>query len=193
MKYWVLPHREVSVRFRRWLLALAMAGGGLGGWLAVAQNGTIPYQIRMLCVFVALGAAAVVDLLRKKIPNGCPLAILAAVGMCTALDIAFAPESALSLIAGELVGGLGMLACLLLCRLISRGGIGVGDIKLVSAIGLAMGLYGSVLVLLCAQAAAVVAAVILLASKRADWKDSVPFAPFLWVGMLVQLALYNLI
>lgn len=82
-----------------------------------------------------------------------------------------------------------MLAVLGLCRLISRGGVGMGDVKLLSAMGFLLGLYGSICVLLYAQLAALVCAVILLVSRKATWKDTLPFAPFFTAGFLLCLIL----
>ena len=99
------------------------------------------------------------------------------------------PGQAMGLLAGSLLGGLGMLAVLGLCRLVSRGGVGMGDVKLLSAMGLLLGLYGSMCVLLYAQLAALVWAVVLLVRRKASWKDTLPFAPFFTAGFLLCLIL----
>ena len=51
------------------------------------------------------------------------------------------------------------------------------------------GLETGFLSLLAAQLLAVLAAIVLLVTKRAKWKDSLPFAPFLWAGLLLCLCL----
>ena len=61
--------------------------------------------------------------------------------------------------------------------------------KLLSAMGFLLGLYGSICVLLYAQLAALVCAVILLVSRKATWKDTLPFAPFFTAGFLLCLIL----
>ena len=88
-----------------------------------------------------------------------------------------------------MLGGAGILAVLGLCRLITRGGIGLGDVKLFSAASLLLGLYGGICTLALGQLAALAAAVALLLSKKATWKDSIPFAPFLALGFLICLIL----
>ena len=188
LKIWVLPHREVSKALRTALLCAAAAGGALGGWMAAGDTAPA-HQVRVLAALACVGAGALVDLFRRRIPNVCSLLLLASAAVCTALDFLLARETAVGLLISGLLGGLGLLAVLSLCRLISRGGIGLGDITLVSALGLVLGLYGGLATLLYAQVAAVLAAVVLLAAKRAGWKDAMPFAPFLWVGLLVCLVL----
>ena len=188
MKKWVLPYCQVQRRWQICLLAAAAAGGALSGWLAAGHT-ALPYQVRGAMALAAVGAGAVTDLFRRRIPNLCSLILVAGAAVCTALDFWSAPDSAGLVLCSGLLGGVGLLVCLSICRWISRGGVGIGDIKLVSATALVMGLYGGLAMLLFAQVAAVLAAVGLLLSRRAKWKDSVPFAPFLWLGLLLCLIL----
>ena len=118
-----------------------------------------------------------------------PLLLAAGFALFTLLDFLLRPAQVAGLLVSGLLGGAGMLAALGICRLISRGGIGMGDIKLLSAMALVLGLYGGVCTLLYAQLMALVCAVVLLISRRASWKDSIPFAPFFWGGFLLSLIL----
>ena len=188
MNKWVLPHREVSQKQQRILLGIAAIGGFTGYWLGGADT-TLPYRVRILLALAAVGAGATVDFFRKRIPNLCSLVLVGGFVVCTVLDYILSPENALWVLISSLLGGIGLLGGLSLCRLISRGGIGIGDIKLVSASGLVLGLYSGFAALLIAQIAAVVAALLLLATKRAGWKDSMPFGPLFWLGVLGCLLL----
>lgn len=186
LKTRVISKREVTRAEWVILLCAAATGGALGGWVT-SETASLTYQVRLLTALVCVGAAAAVDLFLRRIPNLCSLILLAVTAVCTGADLLLKGET-MALIS-TLLGGLGLLACLSLCRLISRGGIGIGDIKLVSTVGLTLGLYGGLAVLLYAQVAAVLAALALLITKRAGWKDSMPFAPCLWVGLLLCLIL----
>ena len=176
MRKWVQPEREVSRR--RWtaILAAAALGGAAAGWFTGNAGMILSYEVRCLAALALVGAGAVVDLHLRRIPNLCSLLLLA-VG------------TAKIMLLYCLAGGVGMLACLSLCRLISRGGIGIGDVKILSAAGFCLGLETGFLSLLAAQLLAVLAAIVLLVTKRAKWKDSLPFAPFLWAGLLLCLCL----
>lgn len=162
----IRPHRELSGRWQWSLLAAAGAVGAVGGWFAALRTAAALDQLRLLLVMAALCAAAGVDLTRRRIPNLLSVLLLAGV-----------------------LGGVGLLAVLGLCRLISRGGIGMGDIKLFSALSLLLGLYGGMCTLILAQLAALVCAVVLLLARKATLKDSIPFAPFFAVGFLLCLIL----
>lgn len=188
MKKWVLPDCPVRRGRQICLLAAAAAGGALSGWLAAGCTEPA-YQLRGMLTLAVVGAGAATDLFQRRIPNLCSLVLAAGAAVCAALDLALAPETAGPVLCSGLLGGVILLAGLSLCRRLSRGGVGVGDIKLVSASALVMGLYGGLAMLLFAQAAAVLAAVGLLISGRAKWRDSLPFAPFLWLGLLLCLIL----
>lgn len=188
VKRQILPHRELARPIRLTLIAAAAAAGAVGGWFAM-ERAALPDQLRLLLVMAVLCPAFAVDLTRRRIPNLLSLVLLGGFVLCTALDFFLRPSQALLLLGGSLLGGVGMLAVLGLCRLISRGGVGMGDVKLLSAMGFLLGLYGSICVLLYAQLAALVCAVILLVSRKATWKDTLPFAPFFTAGFLLCLIL----
>ena len=189
MRKWVQPEREVSRR--RWtaILAAAALGGAAAGWFTGNAGMILSYEVRCLAALALVGAGAVVDLHLRRIPNLCSLLLLAVGTVCVVLDFLLAPETAKIMLLYCLAGGVGMLVCLSLCRLISRGGIGIGDVKILSAAGFCLGLETGFLSLLAAQLLAVLAAIVLLVTKRAKWKDSLPFAPFLWAGLLLCLCL----
>lgn len=184
----ILPYRELTVSARRCLTGAAVLAGALGGWFAM-HRAALPDQLRLLLILMALCPAFAVDLTRKRIPNLLSLGLLGGFVLCTALDFLLRSTQALGLLAGSFLGGVGMLAVMGLCRLVSRGGVGMGDVKLLSAMGLLLGLYGSMCVLLYAQLAALVWAVALLVSRKASWKDTLPFAPFFTAGFLLCLIL----
>ena len=185
----IRPHRELSGRWQWSLLAAAGAVGAVGGWFAALRTAAALDQLRLLLVMAALCAAAGVDLTRRRIPNLLSVLLLAGFAVCTALDFLLRRERAAGLLQAGVLGGVGLLAVLGLCRLISRGGIGMGDIKLFSALSLLLGLYGGMCTLILAQLAALVCAVVLLLARKATLKDSIPFAPFFAVGFLLCLIL----
>ena len=74
-----------------------------------------------------------------------------------------------------------------LVRLASRGGVGYGDIKMITAAALILGIYGTFSFLLVSHVLAAVAAIALLVSKKATRKDGLPFGPFFYLGYLVTI------
>ncbi|MCD7755965.1 MAG: A24 family peptidase, partial [Firmicutes bacterium] len=169
------------------LLCNSVAGGACGYFLIDAWGQDFFWldYLRMTLTCTALCGAAITDFLRKKIPNILSLVLACGGIVFCLLDFLLRPEEAAGFARSSLIGVLGMAAILGICRLISRGGIGMGDIKILSAMGLVIGLTGSLFTLIYAQILAVLAAVVLLLMRRLQLKDSIPFAPFFPWGFLI--------
>lgn len=90
-------------------------------------------------------------------------------------------------IQNSLVGGGIGLAVFLLAVIISRGGMGWGDVKMAGLIGLATG-YPSVVVavLTAIISGGLIAGIMLLLSLKKR-RDTIPFGPFLSVGAMIGL------
>ena len=82
-------------------------------------------------------------------------------------------------------GGIGFVVFLLIA-LVSRGGMGFGDVKLAALIGLATG-YLVVAALIMGMILGGLAAVILLGFKIKKRKEAMPFGPFLAVAAIATL------
>jgi len=93
------------------------------------------------------------------------------------------PGIALSALLGGAVG----FAIMLLPYLISRGGMGAGDVKLAALIGVVVGFPQVVAALLVGIVIGGIVAVFLLLARLRGRKESVPFGPFLAVGAMVTL------
>jgi len=71
--------------------------------------------------------------------------------------------------------------------LISRRGLGGGDVKFMAAAGLYLGFSGVLPVIFCGALLAGVTALALMLFKRLGSKDTMPLAPFLYLGILITL------
>ncbi|GGK15937.1 type 4 prepilin-like proteins leader peptide-processing enzyme [Caldalkalibacillus thermarum] len=83
------------------------------------------------------------------------------------------------------LGGLSLFGLLLVIAVLSRGGMGMGDVKLSGAIGLALGPCLGLFSLVLASFAGTLAGVVLLALGRLKRRQPIPFAPFIWIGTLM--------
>lgn len=89
--------------------------------------------------------------------------------------------SLVSALAGFISGAL----FLLVLALISRGGMGGGDIKFAAVIGLCLGWPGGLFAVILGCLLAGLAGLTLVLSKVKSRKDTIPFAPFLAAGTLI--------
>jgi leader peptidase (prepilin peptidase)/N-methyltransferase len=84
---------------------------------------------------------------------------------------------------GMLAGG----GVLLLVFIISRGGMGAGDVKLIAMIGFYVGLSGTAVVLLLAFLFGALVGVTFMVLGKLTRKDALPFAPYLALAALIQV------
>lgn len=144
-------------------------------------------------LFYILFGAALIDWQYHIIPNRMVAAGLVA-GFIFYLPRLFSPVipvpqfliselSFFKAFAGMLIGGGVMLAI----YLVSRGGMGAGDIKLAALIGLYVGIYGSAAIIFLGFLFGSAAGVFYMATGKKTGKDVLPFAPFLSLAAAVHL------
>ena len=133
---------------------------------------------------VALLICTATDLLRYRVPNaitypGILLALMAA---------ALMPGSGLkdALAAMFVAGGI-----FLFLAILTRGGMGLGDVKLAALIGAGLGLQTSYQALFVGVFAAGMVLLLLLATGVVSRKQAVPYAPFLALGALAMVFLHG--
>ncbi|MBO8171969.1 MAG: prepilin peptidase [Bacillaceae bacterium] len=85
-------------------------------------------------------------------------------------------------IAGAILGS----GVLLLAALLSKGGMGGGDIKLFFLIGLVLGWKGTMLALFVSFMLGGLVAAVLLMTGRVGRKDRIPFGPFIFAGTMMS-------
>lgn len=130
-------------------------------------------------VAAVLIATSVCDIRTRRVPNG-----LVAGGYALAAVHAALFDRAAFL--GDVEGMAALAAVGTAMALLSRGGLGGGDVKLMALMGLALGMReGALAAWLGFVSAGVVAVGMLVAGRR---KGSLPLAPFLSAGGLAVMA-----
>jgi len=137
------------------------------------------------CLFIII---FVIDLehgliLNKVVYAGMVIALLIAVF----LPQPWITQLKLHGIANFALGGAIGFVILLLIAIISRGGMGWGDVKLAGLIGLAAGFPLVVVTLIMGAILGGLVAAALLAMKKRGRKEAIPFGPFLSVAAVVTL------
>lgn len=169
-------------------LHLAAAGGFASGYMLVLRAGTYPPNLlRLVLLGTLLTAAAYIDALSHKIPNWIVLCTAAVFAGCTVLDFVLSGTDAVPMALNSVLAAAVFFVVFFLVRLASRGGVGYGDIKMITAAALILGIYGTFSFLLVSHVLAAVAAIALLVSKKATRKDGLPFGPFFYLGYLVTI------
>jgi leader peptidase (prepilin peptidase)/N-methyltransferase len=90
-------------------------------------------------------------------------------------------------IASAALGGAIGFAVFLVIAMVSRGGMGWGDVKLAALIGLATGFPLVFVAIIMAAILGGIVAVVLLATRRRGRREMIPFGPFLAVAAMATL------
>jgi len=90
-------------------------------------------------------------------------------------------------IANAAIAGGGAFAFFLLLAVVSRGGMGWGDVKLAGLIGVATGIPLVFVSLVIGALAGGVVAIVLLAARRKKRRETIPFGPFLAAGAMLTM------
>ena len=119
-------------------------------------------------------------------------------GMVVALLLALLPQSWLTQptwltqvikpgIASAALGGAIGFAIFLVIAIVSRGGMGWGDVKLAALIGLATGFPRVFIAIIMGAILGGIVAVALIIAKKKNRRETIPFGPFLALAAMVTL------
>lgn len=142
---------------------------------------------KMFVSLFCLTGAACVDFREHRIPNIFPL-FMAGLGIVfLTLGFILSQDGAVSYVISSIFATVCTALCLLIASLLTKHGIGAGDIKLLCALSIIGGanvVGGTVFfgMIICALTAAV-----LLISKKKNMKESLPFGPFIYLGFIISV------
>lgn len=146
----------------------------IAGFVASSSGELITQVVFYSFLFVC----AIIDIEHKILPNvlvlpgmliGC---LLALIGLSIPIE-----QSLLGIVAG---GG-----TLLLIAVLSRGGMGMGDVKFIAMIGAFVGVLDVFKILFLASFIGAIVGIIYLRKTHQDKKTPVPFGPFLAMGAFI--------
>lgn len=146
-------------------------------------------SLRYLIFEYVMFLTAAIDFKQKKIPNELIFFIIAERVVFFIPEFFMYPDEIVSLLISSFSG---MLICgmmMMICRIISRKGIGAGDVKLFAAAGFMTNLYGAVNILFYSLLVASAVSIFLLLFKKAKANSTVPMAPFVFAGTIFYIVL----
>ena len=145
--------------------------------------------IQNLLLWDGLVCLSVTDLRVKKIPN--PVTLLLLLLRCGFIlyGVLAEQDSLKDVLLKSVIGLLFAGGFILLCMLLSRGGIGAGDMKIFAVIGFYFGFAGVLEVMIYALLLSAVWAIGMLICKKGKLKSTLPMAPFILSGLTVYYLL----
>ncbi len=177
-------HRSAGAMYR--LVEPVTAAAWAGAAWVVGAQWALPAFLWMVAVTVVL---SFVDLRSYRLPNrvllpGTVVGLLLLAGGAL-------PDGRIGDVPEALVTGLGYSVVLLIPALVTRGAIGMGDVKLAFLLGMFAGYHGretAVVAMVGAFLAAGAVGVVLLALRRITRHDHLPFGPFMVAGAWFAIA-----
>ena len=166
-------------------LELITAGLFLAGVLIFHTWTSLALWLILIIVGVPL---TVIDLTLHRLPDLLTAPLFGLSAFVIGVD-AFVGNHFDRLIPG-LIGSLALPAFYLALLIISRGGMGMGDVKLSAGIGLVSGFFGARITLVSCFAAYILGSVIgigLMIAGKAGRKTAIPFGPFMLLGQAIAL------
>lgn len=132
---------------------------------------------------------AVIDWYKHIIPNKLLIVLLVERVVCVALDFMMGLQDAEWYALGCLITAAIIYVLFLAMQLITKNGIGGGDVKIFAIVGLYLNAYGGIQCLLYSFIVSFFVSVFLLLTKKKNRKDELAFGPILLVGLLIKIVL----
>ena len=146
-------------------------------------------SFRALTVISVSLIIAGIDYREKIIPNEAVVCIIAVACVMMIINAFTNSVEALAIFIDSLVAMLIGVVLFAASKAISKNGVGMGDIKLVGALGLYLRTYALMGVLLVALISIAIYGLIKVISKKACVKDEIPFGPFVAFGVTACMIL----
>lgn len=178
----------------KWQIAYLIICGifaAICGYAAITYANSPMSFVRMWMVFGVLACVTVTDIELFLIPNECSGVIILGGSILLVAQWFLEGTFPISMLLEGLLSLTICLILLLLMAAITRGGFGMGDVKILSSIAFVCGMRTVCYVLTLALIFSAVGSAVLLLTKKRQLRDLLPLGPFLWMamGLLVLLRL----
>ena len=164
-------------------IALAIVFG------TVYTENEVTFTLKRILHLIVLWTVAYTDYRSHRISNKVLLVGVAGWSVITLVELWMDLGINRQVLISECVYAGVILVALLLVRLITKGGIGMGDIKLMVLMGLLEGSNGLMGSIMLSCIVIFVIAVVLLILRKKGRKDELPFAPAILLGSFISMIL----
>ena len=138
------------------------------------------YHFPYLTIVILLSAAAIIDIRKKRIPDKLVLA-------GTVAGLAFVLIDPQREFLSSILGGATAGLVLLLIHYITKGGLGLGDVKLFGCSGIFLGFERIISAMLISAVLSGLFSIVLICLNPDNKKSEIPFAPFILAGVLAVI------
>lgn len=153
----------------------------------IYSENTINQNIRCITITSILAIATYYDYLEYRIPNKLILLGLTIWLGITLFELFTTEDIWLRNLITEIIVSLAFLIVCVLCAVIVRNGLGMGDIKLLMLMGLIEGMDGAVTSVFISMIIIFLASIIMLVTRKKSKTDVLPFAPYILMGTVLSI------
>lgn len=171
-----------SVAVMLFVVILSLCNGYIAALKAVSDIAWLELSIAYVCLL----SAAMIDYKLHIIPNVIAFLLIGSRGIVLLFEIISGTFLFINL-ADSILGCMLCFLMLMATDKLFPGGIGKGDIKLLSALGFLCGVYAVFSTLLLSLFCCVMVSIILLLMKKVSLKEYLPFGPFIWLGYMCMI------
>ncbi len=155
-------------------------------FIAFPDNTNIQ-NIRSITLISLLVVAAYYDWLEYRIPNkliglGIILWIIITIFEAILMNNIWIRNLIL-----EVIVSVAFLIVCILCMIIVKNGLGMGDVKLLILIGLLEGMDGAISSLFISMLIIFTVSIVLIIAKKKSKTDMLPFAPYILIGTIISI------
>lgn len=140
-------------------------------------------------VLLSLLSVMIIDRHTHLIPNKIVLSLLGAGAITLCIEFFVSRETFFASLLASVVGLIVLVVMFYTLGRFTRNGIGMGDIKLIGAMGWVIGLSSTMFAILFSLIVSCIVAIILMFRKQKDKDDKIPFGPFMFFGYIILLSL----
>lgn len=181
----ILNRRAITI-----IMLLLCAGFSMWcGFTAGEHSASIIGMLKMTLGMCVLSCIFVTDMELMMIPNLCSLILLGGRILTIVAEFIWMKDEAMAWLLNSLIALVISLLLLLIMAKVTRGGLGMGDVKLFSSLGFLCGVRAVCFTLMFAFLLCALASTGLLLSRKKQLKDSLPLGPFIWLGYGVTVLL----
>ena len=157
-------------------------------WIIMFADTISVHSLLRTALLIIFGyIAMIIDINTKRIPNELILTMLAGWLLIIVPILFFDTENGIRVLIDSIYGLLLGGGLFLLVYLLSRKGLGGGDVKFMSAAGLYLGFSATIPAILFGTTIAALTGLVLILLKKITRKDSIPLAPFLFIGIVITV------
>lgn len=180
---------EKSIALKKKILMTIMVAV-LGGWCGFllgrnALDWIIAAKL-LIAVFCVTGSACV-DYLEHRIPNVYPAFLALASLILLTVGYFTGQEGSIGYITSSVFACIVCGLALIATALMTKGGIGAGDIKLLCAVALAGGVEIVIYTIFVGMTSCAIISGLLLLLKKKTIHDFMPFGPFMYLGLVASI------